>query len=55
LRLFAAALRYSRVPLEASERESSMTAAVRWRGGAMTSGMALLVWGERVCGDDCGR
>lgn len=32
---FGAALLYSRVPLEASDLESSTIAAVRWRGGAM--------------------
>lgn len=35
LRLFMVALLYSRVPLEASDLESSKIAVVRWRGGAM--------------------
>ncbi len=34
-RLFGALVLNSRVPLEASDRESSTMAAVRWRGGAM--------------------
>jgi hypothetical protein len=35
LRLFVAVLLNSRVPLEASDLESSTIAVVRWRGGAM--------------------
>jgi hypothetical protein len=34
-RLFGALVLSSRVPLEASDLESSTIAAVRWRGGAM--------------------
>lgn len=36
-RLFGALVLNSRVPLEASDLESSTSAAVRWRGGAMVS------------------
>lgn len=35
LRLLGAVALYSRVPLEASDLESSTSAAARWRGGAM--------------------
>lgn len=37
-RLFGAVVLNSRVPLEASDLESSTIAAVRCRGGAMVSG-----------------
>ena len=36
--LFGAVALYSRVPLDASDRESSAIAAARWRGGAIANG-----------------
>lgn len=43
-RLFGAVVLNSRVPLEASDLESSTMAAVRWRGGAMVSGTRWKAW-----------